>query len=74
LIAEALEANKTTGEARFQTRPLCRKRRKRNKRSVIEPLFEEICPDFEKNMGNKPTSLGEDNGTHFNFSSFQIQA
>ena len=29
---------------------------------------------FEENLGNKPTSLGADNGTHFNCSSFQIQA
>ena len=29
---------------------------------------------FEENLGNKPTSLGEDNVAHFNFSSFQIQA
>ena len=68
------EQNKTTLEARDKLGPYAGSVEKEISEVSSHPCQRRFVHIFEENMGNKSTSLGADNGTHFNFSSFQIQA
>ncbi len=66
--------NKTTHEARDKHGPYAGSVEKEISEVSSNPCLRRFVQIFKENLGNKPTSLGEDNETHFNFSSFQIQA
>ena len=76
LFASRVAANKTKQDSKlvFKPGPYAGSVEKEISEVSSNPCLRRFVQIFEENLGNKPTSLGEDNGTHFNFSSFQIQA
>jgi hypothetical protein len=76
LFASRASANKTKQQAKlvFKPGPYAGSVEKKIREVSSNPCLRRFVQIFEENLGNKPTSLGEDNGTHFNFSSFPIQA